>query len=332
MHPAPGTARYRRRVSTDATAPTLPEQHGPFLRPAPTPPAEPRWGHADGLQVGLHPLPGPRGLLRIYTPYLAQPRERMMNFIAVEPIPVGQTRRGFSELEHSTLDEAPGKRFWSADDPADAAPRHSTQPALGEIEEIDGVLHQRAHVLVEPFENGADVYLRLTFRADRPHEVAIAAFARETSAPLDRLIITATMANYARLRELRLADRVVTPAELWPDFTGHGFAEHARFGLPDLARDETGAVVLAAAPDEADPVDVTYAPDVAPGWHFQGGRALQYWRAPDPDPAIEGLVNARASYWASESPIPGGPAYENVEIVEPFRQGRELVFGVEPLG
>ncbi|GAB2622485.1 hypothetical protein [Pseudactinotalea suaedae] len=317
-------------MSTDA-APALPVPDGPFLRPADEIPAEPRWGHVDGLQVGLHPLPGPRGLLRIYTPYLDQPRERMMNFIAVEPIPAGETRRGFSELEPSALDDARGKRFWSADDPTDATPRPATEPARGTIEMVDGVAHQIVFVLVERFDNGADVFLHLRFRADRPHEVAIGSYAREGSVPLEHLVITATMGNYPRLRELQLADRVVTPAELWPDFTGHAFAPHARFGLGELTRDASGAVVLAAAPDEADPVGVTYAEDVYPGWHFEGRRARQYWRAADPHPAIEGLVNARASYWASESQIPGGAAYENVELLEPFRQGRELVFGVEPL-
>lgn len=306
-------------------------REGPFLRPSSTTPAEPRWGHADGLQIGLAPLPGPRGLLRVYTPYLNQPRERMMNFVAVEPIPAGQTTRGFSELESSALDGVRGKRFWSADHPDDGAPRLPTEPATGVVETIDGVPHQRVYVLVEPFDNGADVSLRLTFRADRPHEVAIAAFARETSVPLDHLVVTATMGNYARLRELRLADRVVTPAQLWPDFTGHHFAPHARFGLSELPRDHTGAVVVAAVPDEADPVNVSYADDVVPGWHFQGDRAVQHWRASDPDPALQALVNARASYWASESPIPGGASYENLEILEPFRQGRELVFGVDPL-
>lgn len=313
-------------MSTDA----LPVTDGPFVRPAESTPAEPRWGHAEGLQVGLHPLPGPRGLLRIYTPYLDQSRERMINFIAVEPIPAGETTRGFSELEHSALDDAPGKRFWSSDDPADPTPRPSIEPARGIVEMLDGVAHLRVFVLVEPFANGADVYLRLSFRADRPHEVAIAAYARETSVPLEHLIVTATMGNYARLRELHLADRVVTPAELWPDFGGHAFAPHARFGLGEMVSSE-GAVTLAATPDEADPVNVTYADDVFPGWHFQGRRATQYWRAHDPHPEIAGLVNARASYWASESPIPGGAAYENIEIVEPFTQGRELVFGVEPL-
>lgn len=320
-----------RSTSVERVSIALPETDGPFVRPAATHPAEPRWGHAEGLQVGLSPLPGPRGLLRVYTPYLDQPRERMINFVAVEPVPAGETTRGFSELEHSALDDAPGKRFWSADDPGDATPRPETEPARGTVETIDGVQHLRVFVLVEPFANGADVHLRLTFRADRPHEVAIATYARETSVPLAHAIVTATMGNYARLRELHLADRVVTPAELWPDFSGHGFAPHARFGLDELVRDDAGAVVLAATPDEADPVNVTYADDVVPGWHFQGLRATQYWRAADPHPDIQALVNARASYWASESPIPGGAAFENIELLEPFTQGRELVLGVDPL-
>jgi hypothetical protein len=39
---------------------------GRWLRPAAKAHATPRWGHAEGLQVGIAPLPGPRGLLRIY--------------------------------------------------------------------------------------------------------------------------------------------------------------------------------------------------------------------------------------------------------------------------
>jgi len=74
-----------------------PESEGLWVRPAARSPAQPVWGHADGLRVGLAPMPGPRGLLRIYAPYLGHPPERMINFIAVEPIVVGHGRRGFSE-------------------------------------------------------------------------------------------------------------------------------------------------------------------------------------------------------------------------------------------
>lgn len=33
----------------------------------------------------------------------------------------------------------------------------------------------------------------------------------------------------------------------------------------------------------------------------------------------------------STAVIPGGTAYENVELVEPFRDGREFVFAVDPV-
>jgi hypothetical protein len=78
-----------------------PVVEGRWLRPASEPPAVPRWGHAEGLQIGVSPLPGPRGLLRVYAPYLGQPEHVMINFLAIEPIPRGDDERGLSELEHS---------------------------------------------------------------------------------------------------------------------------------------------------------------------------------------------------------------------------------------
>lgn len=48
-------------------------------------------------------------------------------------------------------------------------------------------------------------------------------------------------------------------------------------------------------------------------------------------PELKVLAHARWSYWASTSPIPGGPACENFEIMEPFRQGEAFRFSVEPL-
>ncbi len=160
------------------TEPVLhaPETDGRWLRPATTFPAEPRWGHPHGVQVGLHPLPGPRGLLRIFAPYLDHPRDRLINFIAVEPIPAGADRRGLSELEPSSLDDAPGKRFWSVDDAEDSDPYPDDRPARGVVETVDGVERLSVVIGVERFDNGTDVYVRLTFRQDRPHEFGIAAF------------------------------------------------------------------------------------------------------------------------------------------------------------
>lgn len=305
-------------------------EHG-WLRPSGAADSEPRWGHSDGIQVGIPPIPGPRGLLRVFTPYLDHPPERLVNFIAVEPIPTGATQRGFSELEPSTLDPGErGKRFWSADD-ADAAEQDAVgPPARGTVETIDGVETLTVWIGVERFDNGADVRVRVRFFADRPHEVEVAGFANRESVPLSHVILTATMGNWARLRRLHLADRVVTAAELWPGFSGTAFAEHARFPLSELARDGAAAIVSATG-DEEDPWSVDYSPDTAEHWRFLGRRAVQTWRVDDPHPDLEAVVNARWSYWASASPIPGGPAYENFEIIEPFRQGAAFRYSVEEI-
>jgi len=279
---------------------------------------EPRWGHPDGIQIGLHPLSGPRGLLRVYAPYLDHPRDRLINFIAVEPIPVGATERGYSELEHSALDDVQGKRMWAIE-------------PHGETTRVDGVERLHVDVGVERFDNGADVRVRVGFRADRPHELSVAAFRNAGSLDLEACVLSATMGNFARLRMLHVRDGVVTPAELWPDLAGAGFSDHARFGLDRLPRDEAGGVVVSATPDETDPWSAEYAASTAEHWKYLGKRATQTWRASDPDPRIEARVNGRRAYWASESPIPGGTAYENFELVEPFRDGRTFVFGVEPI-
>ncbi|WP_431278981.1 hypothetical protein [Leifsonia poae] len=323
--------------STDTTPETpafaRPETEGRWLRPSPDAPAEPRWGHPDGLQVGLHPIPGPRGLLRIFTPYLGHSRDRLVNFVAIEPIPAGATERGYSELEPSSLDPGErGKRFWSADTLDDTAPRDPSHPARGVVETVDGVEHLRVFVLSERFDNGTSVAVRLSFRADRPHEVGLASFALPGSVDLDFCVLSATMGNFARLRRLQLAGRVATPAELWPDFGGVHFTEHAAFSLDELPRNDAGEVAVSATTDEPDPVAAVYADDVAEHWKYVGERATQTWIAADPDPRLQVLVNARGAYWASTSTIPGGASFENFELKEPYREGRETRFRIEPVG
>lgn len=313
-------------------SPAFPSSGDSWLRPSGARTDEPRWGHVDGIQIGIPPIPGPRGLLRVFTPYLDHPPDRVVNFIAVEPIRVGAHERGFSELEPSTLDPgARGKRFWSAED-ADAAEQRADDdsPARGTIAVIDGAETLTVWIGVERFDNGADVRVRVRFFADRPHEVEVAGFANTASAPLSHLILTATMGNWARLRLLHLEERTVTAAELWPEFSGTAFAEHERFPLAELSRDGD-AVVVSATGDEDEPWSVEYSPDTVAHWRFLGLRAAQSWRVDDPHPELEIVVNARWAYWTSASPIPGGPAYENFEIIEPFRQGAAFRFSVEPV-
>lgn len=304
---------------------------GRWLRPVEAADAEPRWGHPEGLQVGLHPRHGPRGLVRIYAPYLGHPPRRLINFFAVEPIPEGADKRGYSELEKGQ-DGLNGRPLWSRDEVVDEPAQPPERfPSRGSVTNVDGIERLSVNVDVEPFDNGAHVWLRLSLRADRPYEVGVAAFVHPDSVPLASCVVTATMGNFARLRELRLADRTVTAAELWPDYDGDHFAPARRFGLGELGRDDAGVVEVSAAPDEQAPEQATYDDTVAEHWKYFGARARQVWRAPDPDPELLAGVNARRVYWASTAPIPGGASVENFELLEPFVPGRERFFAVEPL-
>jgi hypothetical protein len=308
-----------------------PVEDGPFLVPAPGEASEPIWGIKGGIAVGLWPTGGPRGLLRVYAPYLGQPRLRMINYIAVEPI-VGKAR-GLSELERSDLDRVAGKAMWSGgeweDDPR---PRLPWQPARGKIRVVGGSKELTVFVFVEPFRNGARPVVQVVLREDRPREVGLRVFAAGGGASMRACVLTATMGNYARLRRLWLADRVVEARSLWPDFRPDraGFAPPRQWGLDRLCR-VGGEVVVAAEPDEAEPAKATYAADVPPWWRYEGRFATQYWRA-EPQEGLVARVNGRRTYWATRAEIPGGVAFENFELEAPFRPGQEFVFGVVPGG
>jgi hypothetical protein len=161
--------------------------------------------------------------------------------------------------------------------------------------------------------------------------VGIATFAHDDSAPLSHCIVTATMGNYARLRQLHLAERIARADELWPDYRGDAFTPHARFSLEDLSRTREGHAVAVATPSETRPREAVYAPDTRRHWRYDGEVASQSWRSTSPDPRLEVRVNGRWVYWNSNAPIPGGLSYENFEMVTPFCQGVELWFGVELL-
>jgi hypothetical protein len=311
-------------LATDDPAP--PVEDGPWIRPADSDLAEPIWGHRDGLRIGLWPTPGPRGLLRIYAPYLDQPRLRVINFIAVEPI---VTRgRGLSELERSARDRRPGKVFESSDE-LEGAPQPPTSPARGRVVRLDdGTEALTVFIHVEPFENGARPIIQLIFRADRPREVELRVHSAPGGAAMKSCILTATMGNFARLRNVWLRDEVVHASQVWPDFRADnwGFSPHETWPLDRLRIDGDEAIV-AATTDEADPSKAEYDNDVARHWHYVGRPATQYWRAPVQD-GLVARVNGRAVYWASKARIPGGVSFENFEMEAPFQAGQRFTFGV----
>ena len=154
----------------------------------------PRWGIRGGLLWGLPsgaaPRDGPRGLIRLRYPTLPDGRYDLINFIAIEPVVRG--RRGFSELEPSSLDGVRGKRLW-----AEAAGEPGREPGEvppGALTLLDsGAESLAVRVGVEKFENGAHVGLTIAQRSDAPDEVELVIHAEADSAPMEHCILTATM-------------------------------------------------------------------------------------------------------------------------------------------
>jgi hypothetical protein len=306
-----------------------PVTKGPWIVPAPGKASEPVWGVKGGIAVGLWPTPGPRGLLRVYTPYLGQPRLRMINFIAVEPV-VGKAR-GLSELEPSPLDNVAGKAMWTGNAlEREPKPRRPWEPAAGKEVKVGGRAALTVFVFVEPFRNGARPVVQLTFRRDRPREVGLKAFAARGSAPMKACVLTATMGNYARLRRLWLRGQVVDARKAWPAFRADrwGFAPPRQWPAARLLT-VGKEVTVAATPDEANPARAAYGKQVPPWWRYQGKPATQYWRAPR-QKGLVARVNGRRTYWASKAVIPGGTSFENFELEAPFRAGQAFFFGVTP--
>jgi hypothetical protein len=301
-----------------------------WVQPAQGKPAQPVWGHKNGIRIGLSPLSGPRGLIRIYTPYLDHKEGRVTNFIALEPIAKDNIQRSFSELEMSKLDNKRGKRFWTANDSTGIEPRQEEMPASGVIENTANGQTLTLFIFSEEFESGAKVYLRVRFHSDKPYEIELSTYSAPGSNELSYLIVTATMGNFARLRNLYLDSNTYSSHQLWPGYSGDAFTNHAHFPASKFIRDKNGRGYFIAAPDEVNPSNASYEKSTENHWKYYGKKATQYWYCKDDDD-LEGLVNGRYTYWASRSPIPGGIAFENFELKAPFKEGRTYVFGITPL-
>jgi len=322
---------YGQRTSPGWRGLASPDTVNTWIQPVQGKPAMPVWGHAQGILVGLAPLPGPRGLIRIYTPYLDYEFAEVMNFIAFEPIPKGSDVRGYSELERSSLDEGQnGKRFWSADDSTAVLPRNGNYPARGVVEQLNGEETLTVYIFSEPFDNGAKVYVRLRFFASKPYEFEIATYTSEGSIELDYFIASATMGNKARLRTLFFKDKNISSLEIWPDYKDIHFTLREYFPQKDMIRDKNGNAYFIAAPDEKDYSKTIYAPGTNNHWKYTGRHATQYWMKNNPEEGLNGVITGRYTYWASEAPIPGGISIENLEMNAPFKNGDAYIFGITP--
>jgi hypothetical protein len=288
------------------------------------------WGLRGGLLWAVPPggFRGgePRGLIRLGSPVLPSGGYDLINFIAVEPIVNG--RRGFSELERSRLDDRPGLRLWANE--AIGGDKPTTNLIAGTIQRLtNGVEQLQVPLRVETFANGAHVRLVVRQRSDRPDEIEFTVHAEPDSASIEFCVLTATMGNLARLRQLWLQDEVISSLQLYPDYRGIDFAPHTVFALKRLHRTPTGDVLVAATTDEENPAAV-YPFQRSGRWHYGGFKVTQYWRKPAADIGddLHAVVNARHTYWRSRRPIPGGIAFENFELREPFHEGQRFIFGI----
>ena len=286
------------------------------------------WGIRGGLLWAIPPAGfrggEPRGLIRLGYPILADNGYDLINFIAIEPI-VGRNR-GFSELERSQLDGIPGKRLWA--EPSGTASTNGL--VAGELRKRpDGQEELQVDLRVEKFENGAHVRLILLQRSDQPDEIQLSVFREPDSAPLEYCILTATMGNMARTRQLWLSNEVVGSLKVYGDYKDKGFAPHKAYPLSRLHRTSEGRVLVAVANDEEAPASVYPFPN-SRLWHYAGCKVTQYW-AKDPRTFRDDLqvvVNGRYTYWQSSRSIPGGVAFENFELRERFYDGQQFVFGI----
>lgn len=308
-----------------------PDTVGNWIVPAQGKASIPLWGHKKGILLGIAPTPGPRGLIRIYCPYLGLDKYNVMNFIAFEPVPEGASERGYSELEVSSLDPGKhGKRFWSANDSLCTLPRNEQFPARGVISRINGDEVLTFFVFSEAFDNGAKVYTRLRLFASRPYEFEITCYTYDGSVSLDHFIVTATMGNKARLRNLFLKNETRSSLAIWPDYKGIHFTERVSISSDEMLRDSQGNTYFIAAPDEKDYSKAEYYPSTQQHWRYKGKHATQYWMKKQATRELTGIVSGRYTYWASQDPIPGGISFENVELNEPFNEGNSYIFAIVP--
>jgi hypothetical protein len=287
------------------------------------------WGIHNGIVVGLWPGAienlkqgangGPRGLLRIGYEYNGIIYH--INYIAVEPVVNGKME--FSEISPSSSDGKWGKQMWIGD-------TVRTPQTLSLV------------VYIEKFANGAHPYLKLTINRDRPDELCIEVLHHPDSAPMERCGITATMGNYSRLRNLYLKDTVISSLRLFAGYNGIDFVEKEPYAADRLPRNSRGDLLLIAATNETFEQLASWPQENAYldrwNWRYRPFYLLtQYWRKDKTqlNTSLHARVNGRAKYWAvaSRDPrqyiaIPGGPAFENIELREKYTPGQKVYFAL----
>lgn len=317
-----------------------------WIRPE-TEKSPPMWGIHEGIVVGLWPAAiektgqngegGPRGLLRIG--YDHNGVVYLINFIAVEPVVNGDME--FSEVSPSSVDGHLGKQFWASDTVNNSGftPLANTRGVIShpdpdhpEVEELS------LYVFMEKFLDGANPYLKLTIRSDKPGELGLQILNRPNSAAMERCALTATMGNYSRLRRLYLKDTVIDSRKLFAAYDDIEFDEKEPYPYTEMLKAKNGDLYTFATPSEKFNELTAWPYQPKSNWRYRPPfELMQYWRVDSGgyDHSLKVRVNGRAKYWAGGSDdkskyldIPGGPAFENFELRENYHAGQKFYFGL----
>lgn len=189
----------------------------PFVRPGDgVPKKRPVWGHRDGIQVGISPTLGPHGLLRIFAPHVGVPYPNRINYLSIEPTSQRHPVRDQSELAISR--ERNGRRglqFLSSN--SKRRPGNTNQPATGVMSSDEKTL--RVFIHTEAFPGGALPIIEVVFQAGNPEDVQFRVHQDPGGEPMSECVLSATMGNYAMVREVRLpGNKTHIANQLWrPD-------------------------------------------------------------------------------------------------------------------
>lgn len=294
----------------------------------------PMWGIRGGIVVGLHPARigllgedgGPRGLVRLG---YESGGLHFVNFLVLTPLrgTLRNLRGRSSELVESSLDGGSGLVFTPYPEDADRGRDPAEPPPVNEVARLrtTGGAEELSFALrTEPYPDGETAFLVFRISENRPFEVEIQSFVIEGGDKLSAFVLSTTWGNVTRLRESYLNQGIVNARRLYSADYGDGFAPPTFWKAPFLPRNRAGDLLFVLGPDEARPWETQPYP------HER--RLLQYFRKARGtwSPELRAVVNGRTRYWKSRKEVPGGTAFENMALMEPFAQGQTVVWGFYP--
>ena len=291
------------------------------------------WGLRGGIVVGLYPARfsyldetgGPRGLIRIG--YESEGVVYFINFMGVSPV---RERRGELSLYSSELTDSPGDgrrgiRFFPY--PADYLDHpglYPKPPPLDQVAAVEG--NGRDEVMTfgfrtEEYPNGAVAFVIARIDSARPNEVEFESWLLAGQTETRSLVLSTTWGNITRLRNAYLKGGTINARQIWPDYSASGFAQMKFWRPSQLLSDRGGDLLFVVGPDEDRPWETQPYPHRA--------KLLQYYRKKPGTwgDDLRAMVNGRANYWKTFKSVPGGITFENVTLVEEFRQDQTFIYG-----